>query len=200
MCVAELCVTMLSCQHRWYHLVRPCSPSSNLSTCGKKLGISGWEVKCEYCPYCQGHVSEFEYRLIGDGPAPPVGSLSGLARAHSTSLNAARRDIRLDEVTRTDSATSVGSKSSLVTAASEKNRAMNSRLDAYFFPANGDSPVSPYPAVREDEEEASAASPSDTSSADHSSVRHASMAEPYKVNMFSRVRRRTKRFSGMFTK
>jgi hypothetical protein len=198
MCVAELCVTVLPCQHRWYHLVRPCTPSSNLSTCGKKLGISGWEVKCDYCPYCQGHVSEFEYRLIGDGPAPPVGSLSGLARAHSTSLNAARRDIRLDEVTRTDSATSVGSKSSLVTAASEKNRAMNSRLDAYFFPANGDSPVSPYPSVREDEEETSVASPSDSSSADHSSVRHASTVEPYKVNMFSRVRRRTKRFSGIF--
>lgn len=200
MCVAELCVTVLPCQHRWYHLVRPCSPSSNLSTCGKKLGISGWEVKCDYCPYCQGHVSEFEYRLIGDGPAPPVGSLSGLARAHSTSLNAARRDIRLDEVTRTDSATSVGSKSSLVTAASEKNRAMNSRLDAYFFPTNEQSPVSPYPTTRDDEEEASAASPSDTSSSnDHNSVRHASMSvEPYKVNMLSRVRRRTKRFSGIF--
>jgi hypothetical protein len=184
MCVAELCVTVLSCQHRWYHLVRPCTPSSNLSTCGKKLGISGWEVKVEYCPYCQGHVSEFEYRLIGDGAAPAVGSISGLARAHSTSLNAARRDIRLDEVTRTDSATSVGSKSSLVTAASEKNRAMNSRLDAYFFPASGESPVSPYPTTREDDEEISAASPSDTSSADRSSVRHASMsAEPYKVNV-----------------
>jgi hypothetical protein len=197
MCVAELCVTVLPCQHRWYHLVRPCTPSSNLSTCGKKLGISGWEVKCDYCPYCQGHVSEFEYKLIGDGPAPAVGSLSGLARAHSTSLNAARRDIRLDEVTRTDSATSVGSKSSLVTAASEKNRAMNSRLDAYFFPANGDPPVSPYPSAREDEE-TSVATPSDSSSADQSSVRHASMSEPYKVNMLSRVRRRTKRFSGIF--
>lgn len=195
MCVAELCVTVLPCQHRWYHLVRPCSPSSNLSTCGKKLGISGWEVKCEYCPYCQGHVSEFEYKLIGDGPAPPVGSLSGLARAHSTSLNAARRDIRLDNITRTDSATSVGSKSSLVTAASEKNRAMNSRLDAYFFP----SADQPYPAVREDDDESNVVSPSDSSSNDHASLRHASMsAEPFKVNMFSRVRRRTKRISGIF--
>ncbi|KAF2033735.1 hypothetical protein EK21DRAFT_58161 [Setomelanomma holmii] len=201
MCVAELCVTVLPCQHRWYHLVRPCSPSSNLSTCGKKLGISGWEVKCDFCPYCQGHVSEFEYRLIGDGPAPPVGSLSGLARAHSTSLNAARRDIRLDEVTRTDSATSVGSKSSLVIAASEKNRAMNDRLDAYFF--TNDSPVSPYPISQKDDDEGtSIASPSDTSSNDHGSLRHASMsAEPYKVNVLSRMRKRTKqRFTGMFTR
>jgi hypothetical protein len=199
MCVAELCVTVLPCQHRWYHLVRPCSPSSNLSTCGKKLGISGWEVKCEHCPYCHGHVSEFEYKLIGDGPAPPVGSLSGLARAHSTSLNAARRDLRLDNISRTDSATSVGSKSSLVTAASEKNRAMNSRLDAYFFP----SADQPYPTVREDDDESNpAACPSDTSSNDYASLRHSSIsmsaAEPYKVNMLSRVRQRTKRLSGMF--
>lgn len=195
MCVAELCVTVLPCQHRWYHLVRPCTPSSNLSTCGKKLGISGWEVKCEICPYCQGHVSEFEYKLIGDGPAPPVGSLSGLARAHSVSLNAARRDIRLDNITRTDSATSVGSKSSLVTAASEKNRAMNSRLDAYFFP----SADQPYPAVLQDDDESNANTPSDNSSNENSSVRNASVAnEPYKVNMLSRVRRRTKRLSGMF--
>ncbi|KAL5118049.1 hypothetical protein ACEQ8H_004036 [Pleosporales sp. CAS-2024a] len=201
MCVAELCVTVLPCQHRWYHLVRPCTPSSNLSTCGKKLGIAGWEVKVDYCPYCQGHVSEFEYRLIGDGPAPPVGSLSGLARAHSTSLSAARRDIRLDEFTRTDSATSVGSKSSLVAAASEKNRAMNSRLDAYFFPANGEpSPVSPYPISRDDEEDTTITSRSDASSADVSSVRHASLSEPYKPNMLSRVRRRTKRFSGIFSR
>jgi hypothetical protein len=200
MCVAELCVTVLPCQHRWYHLVRPCSPSSNLSTCGKKLGISGWEVKCDFCPYCQGHVSEFEYRLIGDGAAPAVGSLSGLARAHSTSLNAARRDIRLDDMTRSDSATSVGSKSSLVIAASEKNRAMNSRLDQYFF--TNDSPVSPYPPTpREDDEDSTVPSPSDTSSNDRSSVRHASMStEPYKVNMMSRMRRRTKALSGIFSK
>ena len=195
MCVAELCVTVLPCQHRWYHLVRPCSPSSNLSTCAKKMGISGWEVKCEHCPYCQGHVSEFEYRLIGDGPAPSVGSLSGLARAHSVSLNTARRDIRLDEVTRTDSATSVGSKSSLVTAASEKNRAMNDRLDAYFFPST-DSPVPPYPRSRDDDEESNTASPSDTSSNDG---RHASVSgEASKGKMLSRVRRRTKAFSGLF--
>ncbi|CAE7216738.1 hypothetical protein CFE70_010082 [Pyrenophora teres f. teres 0-1] len=199
MCVAELCVTTHPCQHRWYHLVRPCSPSSNLSTCGKKLGISGWEVKCDHCPYCHGHVSEFEYKLIGDGPAPPVGSLSALARAHSTSLNAARRDIRLDNITRTDSVTSVGSKSSLVTAASEKNRAMNSRLDAYFFP----SADSPYPAVREDDNESNTGgSPSDTSSNDRSSMRHPSISmmppQPSKANMLSRVRQRTKRISTIF--
>jgi hypothetical protein len=112
-------------------------------------------------------------------------------------LNAARRDIRLDSVTRTDSATSVGSKSSIVTAASEKNRAMNSRLDAYFFPSS-DAPVSPYPSTRGDDEESNIGSPSDTSS-NAESLRHASMSvEPYKVNMFSRVRRRTKAISGIF--
>jgi hypothetical protein len=78
---------------------------------------------------------------------------------------------------------------------------MNSRLDAYFFPANGEvSPVSPYPISREDEEETSVASRSDSSSADVSSVRHASLSEPFKVDMMSRVRRRTKRFSGIFSR
>jgi hypothetical protein len=64
MCIAKLCATIHPCQHRWYDLLRPCSPSSNLSTCDKRLGISGWEVKCEYCPYCYGH-SVSEYKLIG---------------------------------------------------------------------------------------------------------------------------------------
>ncbi|KAI8936907.1 hypothetical protein NX059_006139 [Plenodomus lindquistii] len=189
MCVAELCVTVQSCQHRWFHLVRPCSPSSNLSTCSRKLGLVGWEKQLDYCPYCNGNVSEFEYRLIGNGPAPPVGSLSGLARSHSVSLNTTRA------ISRTDSASSVGSKCSLVTAASVKNRAMNNRLDAYFFPSNDQ----PYPAVREDDEDSNVTrSPSDISSNDNSSVRRDSVAEPYKVNMLSRVRRRTKRISGIF--
>ena len=195
MCVAELCVSLRPCQHRWYHLVRPCAPANNLSTCGKKLGISGWEVKCDDCPYCQGDASETEYKLIGDGPAPAVGSLSGLARAHSTSLNATRRDIRLDNISRTDSVTSIGSKSSLVTAESEKNRAMESRLDAYFFP----SPDSPSSIPRDEDDDSGPASPSDSSSADHTSLRQVSVSgDSYKVNMFSRVRRRTQRISGMF--
>ncbi len=195
MCVAELCVSLRSCEHRWYHLVRPCSPSTNFSTCRKKLGISGWEIKCEECPYCQDYATETEYKLIGDGPAPAVGSLSGLARAHSTSLNAARRDIRLDNITRTDSVTSVGTNSSLVTAASEKNRAMESRLDAYFFPT----PESPTSVPHNEDDDSGAASPSDSSSTDIASLRQLSMSgEVSKNNMFSRVRRRTKRFSGMF--
>jgi hypothetical protein len=197
MCVTELCVTKQACQHRWYHLVRPCASTMDLATCPKKLGISGWEVKVDHCPYCQGHATSSEYRLIGDGPAPPVGSLSGLARAHSTSLHAARRDERLQLITsRSDSVTSIGSKSSIVTAASEKNRAMNARLDSYFFPSEG-SPVSPFPrSVREAGDESSNESSSDTSSNDQRSLRHQSMSnEPYKVGMLSRLGRKTKRFS-----
>jgi hypothetical protein len=102
MCIAKLYATMLPCQHRWYHLDRSCSPSSNLSTCGERLGISGWEVKCEYCPYCYGH-SVSEYKLIG-----------------------------VD---------------SLLTAVAEKNRAMNSRLNACLFPNS----TPPYPSQREDD-------------------------------------------------
>lgn len=206
MCVAQLCVTTQPCQHRWYHLVRPCDADANLATCSKKLGITGWEVKSDTCPYCQGNATDNQYRLIGDGPAPPVGSLSGLARAHSShasSLHAARRDTRLELITsRTDSVTSIGSKSSIVTAASEKNRAMNSRLDAYFFPSS-DSPISPYPsAVREDDEDSNGAGNSDTSSNDQGSLRHASMSsepqEPFKIGVLSRFRRKSKRISGMF--
>jgi hypothetical protein len=206
MCVTQLCVTTQPCQHRWYQLVRPCDADTNLSTCSKKLGISGWEVKSDTCPYCQGNATHSQYRLIGDGPAPPVGSLSGLAHSHSshaTSLHAARRDTRLELITsRTDSVTSIGSKSSIVTAASEKNRAMNSRLDAYFFPST-DSPISPYPSVvREDDADSNTAGgASDTSSNDlDDSVRHASMSssEPYKVSVLSRMRMRSKRISHMF--
>jgi hypothetical protein len=72
---------------------------------------------------------------------------------------------------------------------------MNSRLDAYFFP----SADQPYPGVREDDDESNTAgSPSDTSSNDRASLRRISVAEPYKANMFSRVRQRTKRISGIF--
>ena len=197
MCVTELCVANQACQHRWYHLVRPCAPSTDLSTCSKKMGISGWEVKVDHCPYCQGHATNSEYRLIGNGPAPPVGSLSGLARTHSTSLHAARRDERLQLITsRSDSVTSIGSKSSIVTAASEKNRAMNARLDSYFFPTES-SPVSPFPkSIREGEGESPGESSSDTSSSDQASLRHQSMSnEPYRVSMLSRIGRKTKRFS-----
>jgi hypothetical protein len=69
MCIAKLCVTMRPCQHRWYLLDQRCAPSSNLSTCDKRLGISGWEVKCEYWPYCYGH-SGSEYKLIGVDSLP----------------------------------------------------------------------------------------------------------------------------------
>ena len=197
MCVTELCVTTQACQHRWYHLTRPCAPSTDLATCSKKMGISGWEVKVDHSPYCQGHATSSEYRLIGNGPAPPVGSLSGLARTHSTSLPAARRDERLQLITsRSDSVTSIGSRSSIVPDASENNRAMNARLDSYFFPSEG-SPVSPFPrSAREAGDESATESSSDTSSSDHASLRHQSMAnEPYRVSMLSRIGRKTKRFS-----
>ena len=54
MCIAELNVSLLSCRHRWYHMVRPCQPSAHLSNCGQKLCLSGWEIKCDFCPYCSG--------------------------------------------------------------------------------------------------------------------------------------------------
>ena len=102
MCIAKLYATMQPCKHCWYHLDQRCSPSSNLLTCGKRLGIVGWEVKCEYCPYCYGY-SVSEYKLIG-----------------------------------------VNNRFQTV---AEKNRAVDSRLNAYLFPSS----TPPSPSQREDD-------------------------------------------------
>ncbi|KAI9681956.1 MAG: hypothetical protein M1817_000010 [Caeruleum heppii] len=52
MCVAELLVTTRPCQHRWYHLLRPCHPSLGLYNCQSPLSLNGWENKVEFCPWC----------------------------------------------------------------------------------------------------------------------------------------------------
>lgn len=66
MCVAELNVSTQPCGHRWFHLLRPCSPSANLDNCKRKLGLAGWELKCDFCPYCSGwNISTSDYRLLG---------------------------------------------------------------------------------------------------------------------------------------
>ncbi|KAF2500097.1 hypothetical protein BU16DRAFT_236050 [Lophium mytilinum] len=125
MCVAELNVSLLPCRHRWYHLVRPCTPSANLSNCGDKLALSGWEIKCDFCPYCSGwNLTNSEYRLVGNDRTPSIG---GLSRSPSLSLSSARRESRRGSLARTDSSTSI-----TMMAAQEKNRALNARVDAYL--------------------------------------------------------------------
>jgi hypothetical protein len=154
MCIADLNVSTLPCQHRWYHLIRSCSPSSNLHTCPGRLAIEGWEIKCDFCPYCAGWdvADNGSYKMIGTDRSPSVG---GISRSNSVStamgvgsvngglsmfgtpyvpLSAARRESRAaagsrrSSLARTDSS---GSVSLMAREYSEKNRATNARIDAY---------------------------------------------------------------------
>ncbi|EKG19986.1 hypothetical protein MPH_02716 [Macrophomina phaseolina MS6] len=137
MCVAELNVSVLPCRHRWYHLLRPCSPSTNLSNCPNKLGIEGWETKCDFCPYCASwNLSNTDFRLVGNDRSPSVGGLSrspSLNYGSTTTLTSARRDSRRASLSRTDSASSIPALGlSVVEKTGEKNRAISARLDAYL--------------------------------------------------------------------
>ncbi|KAB2575984.1 hypothetical protein BFW01_g2528 [Lasiodiplodia theobromae] len=137
MCVAELNVSNLPCRHRWYHLLRPCSPTTNLSNCPNKLGIEGWETKCDFCPYCAAwNLSNTDFRLVGNDRSPSVGGLSRSPSANygsTTTLTSARRDSRRASLARTDSTSSIPALGlSVVEKTGEKNRAINSRLDAYL--------------------------------------------------------------------
>ena len=192
MCVAELNVSVLPCRHRWYHLSRPCTPTSNLSNCGKKLGINGWEIKCDFCPYCSGwNLSNAEYRLVGNDRAPAIG---GISRTPSLSLSTTRRETRRGSLSRTDSNNSIS------IMAGEKNRALNARVDAYLRVAPEPALPSPYPApLREVDEEADVgltSSPSDTSSEGQESVRHPSTSsQGDSVSLLKRMRYKSKRLS-----
>lgn len=137
MCVAELNVSLQPCRHRWYHLLRPCSPTTNLSNCPNKLGIEGWETKCDFCPYCSSwNLSTTDFRLVGNDRSPSVGGLSrspSLNYGSTTTLTSARRDSRRASLARTDSTGSIPALGlSVVEKTGEKNRAISARLDAYL--------------------------------------------------------------------
>ncbi|KAF9740122.1 hypothetical protein PMIN06_003746 [Paraphaeosphaeria minitans] len=192
MCVAELNVSLMPCRHRWYHLSRACSPSADLSNCDKKLGLAGWEIKCDFCPYCSGwNLSQSEYRLVGNDRAPAIG---GLSRTPSLSLNTARRESRRGSLSRTDSSNSIAM------LAQEKNRALNARVDAYLRVAPEPALPSPYPApladLNKEDGVALSSSPSDTSSEGPESVRHSSTStQGESVSILKRMRYRSKRLS-----
>lgn len=192
MCVAELNVSLLPCRHRWYHLSRACSPSTNLSNCTGRLGISGWEIKCDFCPYCAGwNVSGTEYRLLGNDRAPAVG---GLSRTPSLTLTTTRRETRRGSLSRSDSSTSI------TMMAQEKNRAMNARVDAYFRVPVEPALPSPYPApVHEVDAERNGSlvpSPSETSSEGQESVRHSPPSSAIgKPGLLGKMKQRSKRLS-----
>ncbi|KAF2727966.1 hypothetical protein EJ04DRAFT_403088, partial [Polyplosphaeria fusca] len=189
MCIAELNVSLLPCRHRWYHLQRSCGPNANLATCFGKLGITGWEIKCDFCPYCSGwNVAISDYRLLGNDRSPAIG---GLSRTPSLTLTTARRESRRGSLARTDSG------SSITIMAQEKNRAMNARVDAYFR-------VPPPPEVAPLTEEPdemdgttmATISPSDTSSEGPESLRQSSTSSQTDNSGFiKRMRRKSKRLS-----
>ncbi|KAF2263702.1 hypothetical protein CC78DRAFT_264770 [Lojkania enalia] len=189
MCIAELNVSLLPCRHRWYHLQKPCSPSANLSTCGNKLGLAGWEIKCDFCPYCAGwNPPNSEYRLVGNDRTPTVG---GLSRTPSLSLSMTRRESRRGSLSRSDSNTSI------TMMAQEKNRAMNARVDAYFRVPPETAPV---PEADDENDGIIATSPSDTSSETHESLQHASTSsQSDRSGLFKKMRFRSKKLSlGVF--
>jgi hypothetical protein len=146
MCVAELNVSLNQCNHRWYHLVRPCYQGAGLQNCPSKLALEGWEIKCDFCPFCADWpLSGDEFMLLGGNPHSRSSSFSSpLSRTPSltTTVAAARRDSRTGSLARSDSSISSSRSSnaafpaalagSPVHAASERNRAMNSRVESYF--------------------------------------------------------------------
>lgn len=192
MCIAELNVSLLPCKHRWYHLSRSCSPNTDLSNCTKKLALTGWEIKCDFCPYCSAwNLPTSEYRLVGNDRAPAIG---GLSRTPSLSLTTTRRESRRGSLARTDSSNSIAM------MAQEKNRALNARVDAYLRVTTDSAPPSPYPAplrgVNEEDGMALSTSPSDTSSEGPESVRHPSTSsQPDSMSIINKMRRKSKRLS-----
>jgi hypothetical protein len=83
MCRVDLNRTTQSCGHRWYHLLTPCTASSSLSNCPGKLAIEGWEIKCDFCPFCAGwDLSTNEFMVLG-GSTARNGSVSSAASTSS---------------------------------------------------------------------------------------------------------------------
>jgi len=142
MCIAELNVSTEVCGHRWYHMVRSCIPGGNLLSCPSKLALEGWEIKCDFCPFCAGWpLDGGEFMLLGSQPHSRSSSFNDpLSRRPSltTTVAAARRDSKRGSLARADSgassvsAASTSALGSPVYVASERNRAMNQRVDSYF--------------------------------------------------------------------
>lgn len=141
MCLVSLNVSTLACQHRWYHLQRPCRDGLNLSTCTGKITMSGIkETKINSCPHCDGSVinDPSSYRLVGNDRTPSIG---GLSRSSSSSLASARRDSRRGSLAYTDSSAETNNTAyplaslaemPLVQSTAQKNQATNARVHAYI--------------------------------------------------------------------
>ncbi|KAF2432352.1 hypothetical protein EJ08DRAFT_659035 [Tothia fuscella] len=136
MCIAELNVSLNTCAHRWYHLVRPCVEGANLQACPTRLALEGWEIKCDFCPFCAGWpLGGGEFMLLGSHPHSRSSSFSApLSRTPSmtTSVSAARRDSRRGSMAISETSNTSAPGSPVFTT-SERNRSMNNRVDSYFI-------------------------------------------------------------------
>lgn len=139
MCVANLNVSLQPCSHRWYTLVRPCSDSTNLSNCSKKVRLEGWESRVQDCPWCgPSSISTHDatHKLFG-------GNEFSEARRRSDSTVASTESIIRGRSNSISTFSAINSRSSSQESESERreseraesNRMMNRRLDAYIITA-----------------------------------------------------------------
>jgi hypothetical protein len=82
MCLVDLNRTTQSCGHRWYHLLSPCATGAHLTNCPGRLALEGWEIKCDFCPFCAGwDLSNNEFLVLGGSARN--GSMSSAASTSS---------------------------------------------------------------------------------------------------------------------
>lgn len=139
MCVANLNVSLQPCEHRWYTLLRPCSPSTSLSNCSERLKLEGWETRNEHCPWCTSNRSSVE---VHDSTHRLFGSMSERSNfSNSTASGYARRSransasATLDKVSRSSRSSSRSSDCVDADALGhgERTRMMNARLETYLW-------------------------------------------------------------------
>ncbi|EME41579.1 hypothetical protein DOTSEDRAFT_73866 [Dothistroma septosporum NZE10] len=135
MCIAGLNVSTGACQHRWYELVSPCNPISNLANCSERLRLQGWEVRKDNCPFCDGeNHHRSTHRLFGSTSSASsitssptiseIGVTPATRRGSMVTLNLNAG--QLSPISRTISGCSIE------TERSRRNRDMNDRIRLYL--------------------------------------------------------------------
>jgi len=130
MCVVGLNVATQPCSHRWYALLRPCNPSTNLANCPEKLRLEGWETRNETCPWCTDSdevVHESTHRLFGS-----VSPASSFASSPTSPILGATRTHRSGSGSTLGSLSRHGSVTSTESNRGQRCREMNERLHLYL--------------------------------------------------------------------
>lgn len=139
MCVANIHVTLQPCSHRWYQLVKPCTESTNLASCSRKLSLQGWETRNQDCPWCSpssttiADVDESTHRLFS-GMSPTIRRKSECSSGSSTSPSRGRPTKSNNSSTNTSRASSQDHDvDARELDRAERNRMMNRRLETYIM-------------------------------------------------------------------